>query len=225
MYQGSRMHACRRWHSDLIGNKAAIPAHRLTNQGFEDGLGLETLARSLTEACARSLSEEPLVVKAVVATSPPKTPAHVFRGPTHLKDISTACEHVGRNLTGKSFEGWVPSCLQRTSRATHRNEASVPEARPPQPEFRSSSSCSFTLMTLNRACREATDAKGDLSPNFPSNLRMMAKMDESLNTFLKTYVPKQSAQIVVRGHVVGRDGHSRYGGGVLDLSGHMQDRS
>ena len=80
-------------------------------------------------------------------------------------------------------------------------------------------------MTLNRACREATDAKGDLSPNFPSNLRMMAKMDESLSTFLKTYVPKQSAQIVVRGHVVGRDGHSRYGGGVLDLSGHMQDRS
>ena len=64
-------------------------------------------------------------------------------------------------------------------------------------------------MTLNKACREATDPKGDLSPNVPSNLRMMAKETESLNTFLKTYVPKQSAQIVVRGHEVGWDGHSR----------------
>jgi hypothetical protein len=55
-------------------------------------LGLETPARSL--------SEEPLVVKAVVATSSPKTPTHVVRAPTHLKDISTTCERVDRNLTG-----------------------------------------------------------------------------------------------------------------------------
>ena len=173
------------------------------------------------ETPARSQSEEPLVVKAVVATSSPKTPTHVVRAPTHLKDISTTCERVDRNLTGNR----VRSCMQRKGPATHRNEASGSEAGPPQPEFRSTSSCSFTLMTLYKACREATDPKGDLSPNFPSNLRMMAKATESLNTFLKTYVPKQSAQIVVRGHVVGRDGHSRYGGGVLDLSGHMQDRS
>ena len=136
VYQGSRMHACRRWHSDLIGNKAAIPAHRLTNQGFEDGLGLETLARSLTEACARSLSEEPLVVKAVVATSPPKTPAHVFRGPTHLKDITTACEHVGRNLTGNRLRVWCPracneQAVQRTETKHRAPRGQAATARVP----------------------------------------------------------------------------------------------